>query len=60
MVLSMREKFLNCLKETTVIMSSEDPGAWRKDSPAFQLLEKVISLVSPLNLTDPGSAAFSS
>ena len=36
-----------------------DPGAWRKDSPAFQLLEKVISLVSPLNLTDPGSAAFS-
>lgn len=37
----------------------EDPGAWRKDSLAFQLLEKVISLISPLNLTDPGSAAFS-
>jgi len=37
---------------------SKDGGAWGKNSPAYQLLEKVISLVSPLNLTEPGSAAF--
>ena len=35
-----------------------ESGAWRRNSPTFQLLEKVVSLVSPLNLTDPGSAAF--
>ena len=38
---------------------SEAPEAWKRDSPSFQLLEKVISLVSPLNLTDPGSVGFS-
>jgi len=37
---------------------SEDGGAWRGNAPAFQLLQKVISLISPLNLTDPGSATF--
>ena len=58
MVLSMREKSLSCLKEPTVMKRPERSGAWRRNSPAFQLLEKVISLVSPLNLTDPGSAAF--
>jgi pyruvate, water dikinase len=36
-----------------------DPGMCRVNSPAFQLLEKVISLISPLNLTDPSSVAFS-
>jgi pyruvate, water dikinase len=36
-----------------------DLGACRINSPAFQLLEKVISLISPLNLTDPASVAFS-
>jgi pyruvate,water dikinase len=36
-----------------------DPGAWKTNSPAFQLLENVVSLMAPLNLTDPGSAAFS-
>ncbi len=35
------------------------PEFWRQTSPSFQLLEKVILLISPLNLTDPGSAAFS-
>ena len=35
-----------------------ESGAWRRNSPTFQLLEKVVSLVSPLNLTDPGSASF--
>jgi len=35
-----------------------DPETWRRDSPTFQLLEKVVALVSPLNLTDPGSAEF--
>jgi len=35
-----------------------DRAVWKRTSQAFQLLEKVISLVSPLNLTDPGSAAF--
>jgi len=35
-----------------------DSLAWRRNSPTFQLLEKVVSLVSPLNLTDPGSAGF--
>lgn len=38
---------------------SEDGRGWRQTSPAFQLLEKVIALISPLNLTEPGSAAFS-
>ena len=38
--------------------ASEDGGAWRGNAPAFQLLEKVISLISPLNLTEPSSAAF--
>lgn len=38
---------------------SDDDGAWKKNSPAFQLLNKVISLVSPLNLTEPDSAVFS-
>jgi pyruvate,water dikinase len=37
---------------------SEDGGAWRRKAPAFRLLEKVFSLISPLNLTDPGSATF--
>jgi len=36
----------------------EDSGGWRRNSPAFQLLEKVISLISPLHLTEPGSAKF--
>jgi pyruvate, water dikinase len=36
-----------------------DLGACRINSPAFQLLEKLISLISPLNLTDPASVAFS-
>jgi pyruvate,water dikinase len=36
-----------------------DPGVCRINSPAFQLLEKVISLISPLNLTDPSSVSFS-
>jgi pyruvate,water dikinase len=35
-----------------------EPGAWRRHSPACQLLDTVIALVSPLNLTDPGSAQF--
>ena len=34
------------------------PELWKQTSPSFQLLEKVILLVSPLNLTDPGSARF--
>jgi pyruvate, water dikinase len=34
------------------------PEFWRQTSPSFQLLEKVILLISPLNLTDPGSASF--
>lgn len=38
---------------------SDDGGAWKRNSPAFQVLEKIISLISPLNLTEPGSAAFS-
>jgi pyruvate,water dikinase len=37
---------------------SEELAAWKRHSPAFQLLEKVISIVSPLNLTEPGSAEF--
>jgi pyruvate,water dikinase len=35
-----------------------DSGAWRRNSPAFQLLDKVISLISPLNLIDPNSSEF--
>ena len=34
------------------------PEFWRQTSPSSQLLEKVILLISPLNLTDPGSASF--
>lgn len=37
---------------------SEDGGAWRGNAPAFQLLKKVMSLISPLNLTEPRSATF--
>lgn len=37
---------------------SEDSGAWKRNSPAFQLLEKVVSVISPLNLTEPDSAKF--
>ncbi|MEI8182506.1 MAG: PEP/pyruvate-binding domain-containing protein [Desulfomonile sp.] len=50
---------LELLERTDSDDETGDPGAWRRNSPAFQLLEKVISLISPLNLTDPGSAAFS-
>jgi pyruvate, water dikinase len=35
-----------------------ESAAWRTNSPSVQLLEKVIALVSPLNLTDPGSGTF--
>ncbi|MHB8123561.1 MAG: PEP/pyruvate-binding domain-containing protein [Desulfuromonadaceae bacterium] len=38
--------------------ASEDGGAWRGNALAFHLLEKVISSISPLNLTDPSSATF--
>jgi len=38
---------------------ADDNGDWRGNSPAFLLLKKVISLVSPLNLTEPNSARFS-
>jgi len=37
----------------------EDSGDWRGNSPAFLLLKKVISLISPLNLTEPNSGTFS-
>jgi len=37
----------------------EDSGDWRGNSPAFLLLKKVISLISPLNLTEPHSVTFS-
>jgi pyruvate,water dikinase len=33
--------------------------AWKKNSPVNQVIEKVISLISPLNLTEPGSSTFS-
>jgi pyruvate, water dikinase len=36
----------------------EDSEAWRNYSPACQLLDRVISLICPLNLTEPGSAGF--
>jgi pyruvate,water dikinase len=42
--------------------AEDTPGeleTWRRNSPAFQMLEKVISRISPLNLTDPGSPEFS-
>lgn len=39
-------------------IDSGESGLLRRTSPAFQLLEKVASLVSPLNLTDPGSPDF--
>lgn len=52
--------------EVTALLAKTDsgeelsgPGACRRNSPAFQLLEKVISLISPLNLTDPETAQFS-
>jgi pyruvate,water dikinase len=38
--------------------ASADGGAWRGNAPAFKLLEKVISLISPLNLTDPNAVTF--
>ncbi len=47
------------LIESTQIESQRiAPEFWRQTSPSFQLLEKVILLISPLNLTDPGSASF--
>jgi pyruvate,water dikinase len=47
------------LERTDGDEEAADLGACRINSPAFQLLEKVISLISPLNLTDPASVAFS-
>ena len=47
------------LVESTQIENQvKAPELWKQTSPSFQLLEKVILLVSPLNLTDPGSASF--
>jgi pyruvate,water dikinase len=47
------------LKRTDMAEASEESGDWRGNTPAFLLLKQVISLVSPLNLTDPNSATFS-
>jgi pyruvate,water dikinase len=46
------------LERTDGDEAAGDPGTCRVISPSFQLLEKVISLISPLNLTDPASVAF--
>jgi pyruvate,water dikinase len=46
------------LEENGGANGSEEDGAWRGNSPAFQMLEKVMSLIFPLNLTDPGSVTF--
>ncbi len=51
-------KVNHLLEKTDGEERARDHAAWRNESPACQLLDKVISLISPLNLTEPGSAAF--
>jgi pyruvate,water dikinase len=46
------------LLETGDDENESEDGAWKRNSPAFQLLEKVVSVISPLNLTEPDSAKF--
>jgi len=52
-------EFPELLERTDSDYEREDVVAWRENSPACQLLDKIIALVAPLNLTDPGSALFS-
>jgi len=35
-----------------------DSAAWRRNTPGFRFLKSLWDLISPLNLTDPGSASF--
>jgi pyruvate,water dikinase len=46
------------IQSTQIESQRKAPEFWRQTSPSFQLLEKVILLIYPLNLTDPGSASF--
>ncbi len=55
-VLFIEGELSELLESAQIENQVKAPELWKQTSPSFQLLEKVILLVSPLNLTDPGSA----